>query len=109
MTECYAWEIKRAIYVLSNAASVPNGQALVRENSQAVSIIVLMQMQAIKQNSGKQCNASDMQGKTKAGTENGANASGMQKKTGAGMQNDANASDMQRQLSGHAKRCMQCK
>ena len=39
-----------------------------------------MQMQAIKQNGGKQCNASDMQGKMKVGTENGANASDVQKK-----------------------------
>ena len=54
-------------------------------------------MQAIKQNTGKQCNASDMQGKTKAGAGNGA----MQEKMQAGTQNDANAS---KNGCRHAKR-----
>ena len=59
-------------------------------------------MQAIKQNYGKQCNASDMQRKTKAGAENGAKCRRQAKKNKAGTQNDAKC---KRKQGGHAKQC----
>ena len=58
-----------------------------------------MQLQAIKQNSGKQCNASDMRGKAKVGAENGA----MQEKMQVGTQNKVNAKGNKASVQNIAK------